>query len=52
MFWAGLGCGFAVMAIISKQLIQDRIGHLFTSGQLTRSYREIRNYLRYLLLQT
>jgi hypothetical protein len=25
MFWAGLGCGFAVMAIISKQLIQDHV---------------------------
>jgi hypothetical protein len=25
MFWAGLGCGFAVMAIISKQLIQDHL---------------------------
>jgi hypothetical protein len=25
MFWAGLGCGFAMMAIISKQLIQDHL---------------------------
>jgi hypothetical protein len=25
MFWAGLGCGVAMMAIISKQLIQDHL---------------------------
>jgi hypothetical protein len=25
MFWAGLGCGFAVIPIISKQLIADHL---------------------------
>jgi hypothetical protein len=25
MFLAGLGCAFAVMAIVSKQLIQDHL---------------------------
>jgi hypothetical protein len=25
MFFAGLGCAFAVMAIVSKQLIQDHV---------------------------